>query len=147
MSDKALEFFVPGLPAPQGSKRAFIVRPKHGQPRVALVEMAKDLKPWRAQVALTARQAMLAVNRLSWHKREALSVRLEFILPRPKSLAKRVIYPTGRPDLSKLIRGVEDALTGIVWVDDAQVTALVAYKNYSVHTPGVRVEVREREEP
>lgn len=33
-------------------------------------------------------------------------------------------YPTGRPDLSNLIKLVEDALTGVAWVDDDQVVML-----------------------
>jgi len=40
------------------------------------------------------------------------------------------IYPDKRPDLTKLIRAVEDALTGIVWRDDAQVVMQRAAKLY-----------------
>jgi Holliday junction resolvase RusA-like endonuclease len=64
---------------------------------------------------------------------------LEFYVCRPKTthygsgrnertlnavgLASR--YPTGRPDLSNLIKLAEDALTGVVWQDDDQVVRLV----------------------
>lgn len=33
-------------------------------------------------------------------------------------------FPTGRPDLSNLVKMVEDALTGVAWVDDDQVVML-----------------------
>jgi len=54
-----------------------------------------------------------------------------------------VLTPATRPsDLDKLVRAVLDALTGIVWKDDAQVVALKATKVQGV-TPGVEVEATE----
>lgn len=38
--------------------------------------------------------------------------------------------PTTRPDVLKLARAVEDALTGVVWRDDAQITEQVLRKFY-----------------
>ena len=37
---------------------------------------------------------------------------------------------TKKPDLSKLVRAVEDAITGIVWKDDSQVAQITAAKKY-----------------
>lgn len=45
-----------------------------------------------------------------------------------------------KPDLSKLIRAAEDALTGIVYVDDARITRLVVEKRFAVDSPP-RVEI------
>ena len=54
-----------------------------------------------------------------------------FYLPCPKSAPKRQpAFPAKRPDLDKLVRVVADALSGVLWHDDAQVTALVARKRY-----------------
>ncbi len=39
-------------------------------------------------------------------------------------------YPTTVPDLTKIVRGVEDALTKIVWVDDSRVVSLTATKSF-----------------
>ncbi len=38
--------------------------------------------------------------------------------------------PTGRPDLSNLVKMVEDSLTGAIWADDDQITVLGAKKDY-----------------
>jgi len=66
-----------------------------------------------------------------------LELDLRFYLPRPKAhYGARGLrpsapnWPTGRPDALKLARNVEDALTGIVWRDDAQVCRQTAAKAY-----------------
>jgi hypothetical protein len=41
---------------------------------------------------------------------------------RPPQTRRAPARPTGYPDLSKLARSTEDALTGILWDDDAQIT-------------------------
>lgn len=81
-----------------------------------------------------------------------LDVEVIFVLPRLKShygtgrnadLLKDTapLYPAVRPDTTKLWRGVEDALTGIVWVDDGQVVNQSVQKRYGDHP---RVEIRVR---
>jgi Holliday junction resolvase RusA-like endonuclease len=39
-------------------------------------------------------------------------------------------YHTMRPDLDNLVKSVKDALTGVIWKDDAQIIRLVAEKRY-----------------
>ena len=57
---------------------------------------------------------------------------IEFVLPRPGSIPKR--EGTGRrwrdkkPDAENLAKSVLDALTGLVWRDDAQVAWLLVQK-------------------
>ncbi len=53
-------------------------------------------------------------------------------------------HPTGRPDVTKLIRSTEDALTGIVWRDDAQIVEQIGHKGYA-QKPGCHIFVRELE--
>lgn len=62
---------------------------------------------------------------------------VEFFLPRPKGHfgvhgVKRSApkYPTVRPDATKLMRPLEDALTGIVWKDDSRIVEQVVRKSY-----------------
>jgi hypothetical protein len=45
--------------------------------------------------------------------------------------------PDRRPDLDKYARAVIDALTGLVWRDDGQVTELMSSKRYG--EPGVTI--------
>lgn len=123
--------FVPGKPAAQGSKRHV------GGGR--MVEQSKAVAPWRTTVAWHAAQVY----------REApqdgpLSVELAFVMPRPSSAPKRSTPPAvKRPDLDKLQRAVFDALSGVVWRDDSQVTYVAASKRIAEvdEQPGVRIVV------
>lgn len=136
-----LSFFVPGIPVPQGSQRSFIIRPKYGKPRAGLVEDAKGLKPWRAQVAYFAQQAMRDANAPGWFSREPLVLAVTFRLPRPTALPRRITQHVRKPDLSKMVRAVEDALTAVVWGDDAQIVRHETEKVYDGRA-GAQIEVR-----
>lgn len=123
-----LSFFVPGIPRPQGSKRAF-VNPHTGKPTV--VESAgRPLKDWRADVRDAAR-TVLALDSQGITLGGPLHVDITFVLPRPKA-RKRDVHPTTRPDVDKLARGVLDALTSSrLYGDDGQVASLAARKVYT----------------
>lgn len=107
--------FVPGSPAPQGSKRHV------GNGR--MIESSAAVGPWRERVAL-------AVHNEHWPLLAGpVAVDLTFVMPRPKSTPKTRTPPaTKRPDLDKMARAILDALTGITFADDAQVVELVAIK-------------------
>lgn len=129
-----LVFFVAGLPAAQGSKRHV------GNGR--MIEMSKAVAPWREAVRAETQRAMQDRFPLTG----PLECRINFFLPRPKTLPKKVTYPAKRPDLDKLIRAVLDGLTaGGAWGDDGQVIALIATKEYagSEDKPGCRIQVME----
>lgn len=127
-----LDLFVPGRPAPQGSKR-------HVGGGI-LVESSKALGPWRTVVAWHAAQVYRA-GPLDG----PLTVTVEFVMPRPKSLPKRQPTPphTKKPDVDKLIRSILDALTGVVWRDDSQVDDLHPTKRYAEldEQPGAHIRV------
>ena len=141
-----LAFSVLGTARPQGSKRHV------GGGR--MVEMGKDLKPWRQQIAVEASQRMGSTQ--PWT--QPVKVTLVFFLIRPKShfgtgrnagtlKASAPRFPSSSPDLDKLTRAVLDALTGIAFRDDAQVQVLDCMKLYADdHYPGVVVEVVPRGE-
>ena len=127
-----ITMFVPGVPAPQGSKVAL--------GGMAMREASAGLQAWRMRIGLAANQAR--------HGRElytdAVSVRLSFVLPRPKALAGRQTPPAAkRPDLDKLSRAVFDALTGTLWKDDSLVVTLMAHKRIAgpAEQPGVEIHV------
>lgn len=65
----------------------------------------------------------------------AVRLAIVFFLPRPKSMPARIKHHLTRPDLSKLVRGVEDALTGILWSDDSRIVDVIARKAYAVTQP------------
>lgn len=137
-----------GVPRPQGSKR-FMGVSKAG--RGILIESCKGLKSWREAVKWAALDACDKAN--PTQKDHGLgcvsgpiSVEMIFTMPRPKS-AKKGAMPSTRPDLSKLIRSTEDALTDVgAWEDDARVVKCIASKVFpgdvdSLMTPGAIIRI------
>jgi crossover junction endodeoxyribonuclease RusA len=111
-----LDTFVPGQPAPQGSKRHV--------GRGIMVESSKAVAPWRTTVAWQVSQDYDG-DVLDG----PLHVGIEFIMRRPASAPKRSTPPAiKRPDLDKLTRAVLDALSGVVWRDDSVITVLTVSK-------------------
>ena len=41
------------------------------------------------------------------------------------------LYPTIRPDISNILKSIEDALNGLAYVDDKQIISVYAEKKYS----------------
>lgn len=125
-------FVVYGLPAPQGSKK-FVGHAKAKSPdakygRAILVESSKKVAPWRQAVtaaALAGRGDAAPID-------GPIAVRMVFFLPKPLSYPRqRKAYAMRMPDLSKLIRSTEDAITDAgVWLDDARVVQTIAEKTY-----------------
>ena len=69
-----------------------------------------------------------------------------FRLPHPKTVKRD--YPIGRyeGDLDKLMRGIMDCMTGIVYVDDVQVYKINTIKAYTEDTPSVVITVTNKED-
>jgi Holliday junction resolvase RusA-like endonuclease len=137
-----IEFIVFGKPAPAGSKRGFYNAKAR---RVIVTDDSKNSRPWKAQISDAAAQAMNGQPLLDG----PLMLGLEFYMPRPKGhygarglRPSAPAIPTVKPDLLKLARGVEDALTGIVYRDDAQIAREILDKFYG---EPARVEVRVRQ--
>lgn len=147
-----LIFTVLGLPRPAGSKRAFAIR-KGGKPtgRIAVVDACKESREWKNTVA---HEAAVAMSRAPTELFVGpVKLLVAFSLPRPKGHYRTGLraselrtsappYPITKPDLLKLTRAVEDALTGIVWRDDAQVITQRLEKRYGFR-PGCTIEVSE----
>lgn len=160
MAGQILTIVAYGLPAPQGSK----TRLAHG----AMVESSKKVKPWREDVR-NAAAALIACDcpdqcgaLLPGYPLDgSLVVRMVFTFTRPKSHYRTgrnahllrdnaPARPHGKPDLSKLLRSTEDALTSAgAWRDDARV---VEYERAAkvwagedpdaLTAPGVRITIR-----
>lgn len=79
-----------------------------------------------------------------------IEIQLEFHMPIPKSLSKKkkeALISTPhikKPDLSNLIKFVEDALNGILWSDDKIIYLLTSKKIYSLN-PKTLIYVQETE--
>lgn len=128
-SRDSVEFFVPGIPAPKGSKKAF-VRGK----RAVLVNANDKTKPWEASISAAAYEHWTMQGNAMLD--EPVHMVLLFTMPQPTS-RKKAKECDRKPDIDKLARSVLDALSGIVFVDDSRVTKLNCSKIYG--TPGVKI--------
>jgi crossover junction endodeoxyribonuclease RusA len=130
-----LTFDVLGRPAPQGSKKSI------GNNR--FVEASKFLPAWRRDVRDAAEHAV-TVN--GWARVSGpVELEIMFYLDRPFTISKtKRPHPTVPPDVDKLIRGIGDSLTGVVYDDDSQIIRVLAWKLYAdTREPGCFVRVAE----
>ena len=139
-------FTVWGEAVPAGSKTSF------GKGRVvdSGEKRKKKMKTseWRSHVQKAAGEAMADSELFPG----ALNLLVTFYMPRPKghfgtgrnagTLKKSApAYPIVMPDTTKLLRAVEDAMTGVVWRDDAQVVDQHARKVYATGPAHVYIAV------
>jgi Holliday junction resolvase RusA-like endonuclease len=130
--NEPLTFTVYGKPAPAGSKRVVPAGGKRGG-RPIIVDDSRRSRPWKGDVSSAAAAAMDGRPLLEG----PLALELTFYVARPKGhygarglRPSAPAWPTVKPDVLKLARGVEDALTGQVYRDDAQVVRELLMKRY-----------------
>jgi Holliday junction resolvase RusA-like endonuclease len=130
-----IKIVVYGTAAPAGSKTSFALKRKDGsyvkRPDGRIIvntaDSSKRSKPWKEMVAQAAGEQ---------YDGELLdgplAVEIRFFRPHAKShygsgrnaaILKQSspLFPTMKPDVLKLARGVEDALSGVVYRDDSQI--------------------------
>jgi Holliday junction resolvase RusA-like endonuclease len=129
-----------GTPAPQGSKKGFILKGAGGRDRVIITDANRKTKPWR--------QAVIEGIPEGYPKLVgAVAVYMALTMPRPKAARKSDRTPSTRPDVSKLARAVEDSITDAgLWGDDGQITEYMRlakvwtdYDPAALEVPGVLV--------
>lgn len=138
IGDGSVAFRVFGTPISQGSMRTLGA----GRP---MIHSNKKLLPWREGIAWVAKQAWRCEPILG-----PVTLHCLFRLKRPKghygtggnATKLRSVAPMRHkqmPDVDKLLRAIEDALTGIVYKDDAQVDEVHATKKWAElgEQPGV----------
>ncbi|MBA2631057.1 MAG: RusA family crossover junction endodeoxyribonuclease [Thermoleophilaceae bacterium] len=165
-----IAFTVEGRPVPQGSKQPFVPTYGNGEPvrrhkagcplgggratgcgcpiMVNQVDDQADrLHTWRETVGWYARMAYKGplID-------ELLTASFVFFEPRPKAhygtgRNERLLKdsapacPRGAPDLHKLTRAVEDALTKVVYTDDSLIVSAFAAKRYCPRWDSQRVDI------
>lgn len=124
---QAIAFSVPGDPVPQPRPRVSTV----GGFGRAYVPKAHAVHPYRQAVALAAKAAGCEPHA------EPVNVVIDLVFARPKSHLLKNGVRKGAPamprcDLDNCAKAVLDALNGIAWVDDSQVSRLVVEKSYGM---------------
>lgn len=126
---------VPGIPIPQGSKTAHVLKGR----AILRDANASKLKPWRKHVRAVAEDATRYHDTITGPVR----VWVRFTFNRPPSHYRTgrnahllkdqaPTYPTAKNDVDKLQRAIFDALTDAhVWKDDGQVVDVRARKFYA----------------
>ncbi len=149
----AVAIEVRGRPVAQGSGRSFV-----SGGRAVHVTTSAPLLAWRGAIAAEARAAMDGRALLAGPVRVAIVVRpaarpASHYLPangRRPAPALRLdapAYHTGKPDADKLARACLDALSSVVYRDDAQVASLRVVKRWpgEGEAPGASIRVRRLE--
>lgn len=135
---RTVTFSVAGIPQPKGSAKAFVPKSWAARahelgvaPRAVVTSDNARSKGWQQ---LVAEQAQTVAGEGVFLGPTILTV--TFYLPRPKSLPQKIRHHQTAPDLDKLVRGVGDALTGVLVLDDKQIVELHARKVYTRDTIG-----------
>lgn len=128
-----------GTPAPKGSSRAFY---KAGMKRAVIVkDNSEKQKSWDGAVRECAAGAV-GQRETPPFVDTALEVTIVFRMARPgshwgkgrnagKLAPSAPRFPRGKPDIDKLARSTLDAMTGIVFDDDARIVDLFLRKEYA----------------
>lgn len=126
-----ISFTVFGDPQSGGSK----IQGRTNFGRTFLRDTNPKVGAWKRDVKMTAQVAM------ERHELMTGPIRLEakFYVQLPRTVKRS--YPTVKPDLTKLLRPVEDALTGVVYRDDCQIIKTTMEKHYG--EPRVELKVWE----
>jgi Holliday junction resolvase RusA-like endonuclease len=129
-----IRFVIPGPPKPLQRNRHRIVKKKGGGQFVANYLPAES-RSEQGAVRMFASLAMAGRPPLEG----PLDLRMTAFMPVPPSWSQKkqraaldgLIYPTGKPDCSNLVKLVEDAMLGVCYRDDSQIVSLHVWKAYS----------------
>lgn len=155
-TDTQITITVYGIPGPQGSKSA---KGRARDGHTILVESSKKVKPWRESVKAAALAVLLPTKQAPLICPVIADMVFTFARPdghfgtgRNAGMLKpsAPLYPAVYPDLSKLVRSTEDALSKIAYSDDARIVAYGRLaKVYAcsddpdaLHIPGAVIRIR-----
>lgn len=172
---EVLRLTIAGKPQPQGSLTAYVLwkskrdpdtdeptqdrwkwvplRRDDGSIAVNVTSDNDDLKAWRGLVTAAAREQLGTTLAYHDNKDVGFDVEMTSYLKRPESHWKAdgtlkdwaPARPLVAPDVDKLLRANLDAITKVLWPDDAQVVDATTRKRFAVQTaedePNIRAEI------
>lgn len=142
-----ISFFVPGRPQTAGSKTAVPMGARMGVIEAGSKESRLRKKTWRGDLRDGALEALagagehgafalkpfdgpLELTVVIIRKRPSAHISSRRNLRTVKEWAE-LLLPVQRPDTLKIVRAAEDALTGVLWLDDSQIVRHHLHKAYA----------------
>ena len=129
-----IDIFIQGKCEPGGSKTGYYIKAMN---RVNIVDANKKAAPWKKFIAEEVKGNLPEDFEMF---EEPVIMMATFFLARPKGHmrkdgglsadGRRKPYPAVKPDALKLLRPVEDALSGIIYRDDALIIESYMSKVY-----------------
>ena len=141
MAGKIFDFEVPGKAVPQARPR---FTSRGGYVRAYEPQKCSEYKQLVRRCAYE--QCSITAENAAYTGAAKISVIEYRAIPKSWSAKKRemareeVIFPLGKPDYDNVLKCIQDALTGVLWVDDAQVMMGMGSKAYA-DEPRVLVQV------
>lgn len=122
----AIAFSVEGDPVPQPRAR-ITVRGRHGH---AYTPSDHKIHAYRAAIAAAAVEAGATPTDAA-----PITLIIDLVFARPKSHYRKSglredVPKLPRADCSNVLKGIEDSLNGVAWVDDTQVGRVVVEKSW-----------------
>lgn len=99
------------------------------------VDPAKS-RHFKSELRFYAQQEMASKNGKPFTCPVTMSIAVSVKVPKlskvkTEKAVNGLIAPTVKPDLDNIIKGVQDALNGVWYVDDKQICEIHAHKNYA----------------
>jgi Holliday junction resolvase RusA-like endonuclease len=137
---KSIIFNVPGVPIGKGRPR-FVRRGEH----VGTYTDGKTVK-YENLVKLMASEAMAGIDLFT----RPLALSIDIYMPIPSSWSKKrqelavcgIIGATKKPDVSNVLKAIEDGMNGVVYQDDKLIVSGKFSKQYGL-IPRVEVRIQE----
>lgn len=134
----SLAFTVPGDPVGKGRPRATTIGGHARMYTPAKTAAYEELVAVYASAAM--KKAPLLEHPVRLHLGIYCKVPGSWSKKRKADALAGIERPAKKPDTSNILKGIEDGMNGIVWVDDCQVVELVCSKHYALE-PYVSVTV------
>lgn len=127
-----INFTVDTEPIPQGSMSGICTTRADGSPVTVLKADNPRTHAYRNLVGFAALRARAAagIHEVFAGAHVPVRVAVTFVFERPKSVPASRTRPVVKPDCDKLARSTFDAMSGVLWADDAQVVDVEIRKIY-----------------
>ena len=136
-----IAFVIPGLAV--GKQERATTRRRANGTTYPLIYTVRKSRLFMATVAAQAQLAVLESKLTGLPTDEALAIEIVSFFPRPKSAPPSQKWPIGKPDATNIQKALEDALHGIIFVNDSHIVDIHTSKRYCVNgqEPHTRVEI------